>query len=372
MEDFQQKINQMKKKIDNIRSDIESIKVESSHGTNTPKRGHRKTNLLNDDTNSKYLTNQPPSSTLVSYNGTINNDDESVLKNQLLYPNKVPKATNVYTPYKIKHMTKGEVNNNNYNFNYHLQNNHSTKHKNVPPKLQCIKFGDYLEDQLHSVKSNSNHPTNHNSFRLNNNNHNQIQNPNLNIHKRNKTLDSKEKVQAKTQNSNRNKISSSRYSITRDINYEQIINELIDISNEFYEDEDISPSLLVEIYKRTLRENKMKNEFISQLVELYNSKTNSEIKGNSNEALIHLWKWIKSLTKDKNYEVEKSYQIPKKIESPNIYQTYCEKIMKEYKIKSLNEFSSFIEKLLKKANKNDSFLEGIKKILLTEHKIEEY
>ena len=143
---------------------------------------------------------------------------------------------------------------------------------------------------MYSVKSNSNHPTNHNSFRLNNNNnHNQIQNPNLNIHKRNKTLDSKEKVQAKTQNSNRNKISSSRYSMTRDINYEQIINELIDISNEFCEDEDISPSLLVERYKRTLRENKMKNEFILQLVELYNSKTNSEIKGNSNEALIYLW-----------------------------------------------------------------------------------
>lgn len=369
MEDFQQKINQMKKKIDNIKSDIESIKVESSH-TNTPRRAPLKTNLLNNDTSFKYLTNQPPSSTLISYNGTNNNDNKYGTKNQLLYSNKVPMAVNVYTPYKIKQASKGEVNNNNYNFNYHLQNNHSTKHKNAPPKLQSIKFGDFLEDQTYSVKSNSGHPTNHNSFRLNNNYN--IHNQNLNIHKRNKTLDSKEKFQAKTQNSNRNKISSSRYSITRDINYEQIINELIDISSEFYEDEDISPSLLVEIYKRTLRENKMKNEFISQLIELCNSKTGSEIKGNSNEALIHLWKWIKSLTKDKNYELEKNYQIPNKIDTPNIYQTYCEKIMKEYKIKSLDEFSSFIEKLFKKANKNDSFLEGIKKLLLTEHKIEEY
>ena len=46
--------------------------------------------------------------------------------------------------------------------------------------------------------------------------------------------------------------------------------------------------------------------------------------------------------------------------------------MKEYNIKSLKELSVFVEKLLKKANKNDTFLEGIKKILMTEHKIEEY
>ena len=131
--------------------------------------------------------------------------------------------------------------------------------------------------------------------------------------------------------------------------------------------------MIVEIYKKTLREIKIKNEFINQLVELYNTKNGSQMDANSNEALISLWKWIKGMLNKRN--VDSGYQssyIKKPIEETNPYQLFCEKIMKEYNIKSLKELSVFVEKLLKKANKNDTFLEGIKKILMTEHKIEEY
>ena len=45
MEDFQLKINLMKQKIDNIKSDIETIKVESSQGNITPQKHIKQINL---------------------------------------------------------------------------------------------------------------------------------------------------------------------------------------------------------------------------------------------------------------------------------------------------------------------------------------
>ena len=55
-------------------------------------------------------------------------------------------------------------------------------------------------------------------------------------------------------------------------------------------------------------------------------------------------------------------------ENPIIYKKLCEKIMKNYKLKNLNELKDFINKLIQRTNNNDIFLEGIKKILLTENK----
>ena len=54
--------------------------------------------------------------------------------------------------------------------------------------------------------------------------------------------------------------------------------------------------------------------------------------------------------------------------NPIIYKKLCEKIMKNYKLKNLNELKDFINKLIQRTNNNDIFLEGIKKILLTENK----
>ena len=39
--------------------------------------------------------------------------------------------------------------------------------------------------------------------------------------------------------------------------------------------------------------------------------------------------------------------------------------MKDYNLKNIKELRTFIKHLLNKQNKNDNFLEGIKKILLT-------
>ena len=346
MEDFQLKINLMKQKIDNIKSDIETIKVESSQGNITPQK-HIK---------------QIPKQISTNKNKEMYNDNVYESNQKDLYQ-KIPKANTLYTPYRLKQNNTAQ-NNFNYNFNYNLEN-YSTRHKNGTPNLNYFSN----TSARTSIKSNSNHQTMHNSFRMNNNTPNNQNVNTLNIHKRNKTIDQKAINTIKPNITNRNKIlSSTRYSM----NYENIVNELVDITNEFSEEE-INQSMIVEIYKKTLREIKIKNEFINQLVELYNTKNGSQMDANSNEALISLWKWIKGMLNKRN--VDSGYQssyIKKPIEETNPYQLFCEKIMKEYNIKSLKELSVFVEKLLKKANKNDTFLEGIKKILMTEHKIEEY
>ena len=50
------------------------------------------------------------------------------------------------------------------------------------------------------------------------------------------------------------------------------------------------------------------------------------------------------------------------------YKNLCEGIMKDYNLKNIKELKTFIKHLLNKQNKNDNFLEGIKKILLTGNK----
>jgi hypothetical protein len=175
------------------------------------------------------------------------------------------------------------------------------------------------------------------------------------------------------------------------INHEQILRELIDISNEYYGDdnENITPVFVVENYKRLLRENKTQNEFISRLKKLYHQNTNTNTNAGVNSSnkhkhndnvIVDLWKWINHLIRNNKSKPNVNNintlllnnNNTSNTSKPNEYQQYCEKIMKEYGLKTMHDFSVFIDKLLKKSNKNDNFLEGIKKILLVENKIEEY
>jgi hypothetical protein len=56
----------------------------------------------------------------------------------------------------------------------------------------------------------------------------------------------------------------------------------------------------------------------------------------------------------------------------NKYQHYCEQIMLEHNLQTFNDFTSFINHLLNKSTKNETFLDGIKKLLLVTNKIEAY
>jgi hypothetical protein len=50
----------------------------------------------------------------------------------------------------------------------------------------------------------------------------------------------------------------------------------------------------------------------------------------------------------------------------DLYRNYCQKIMKDYNLKDLNELQAFINRLLQKNMKNQKRVEKIKRLLLTE------
>ncbi|MCQ2816721.1 MAG: hypothetical protein MJ252_05580 [archaeon] len=202
--------------------------------------------------------------------------------------------------------------------------------------------------------------------------------------------------------------------------YKDILNEMIEITNQNIGTNNIYNSTanernITEIYKSTLRKMKIRNEFINKLIKLYRSKNQDGIESsasisNSGNIIVQLWNWVRFLSntsinfyksgsknqmatlnentnrnemnnQNKYYSerVQNNYRnnlskdnsesnIKNKNE-PNQYEEYCKGIMKEFELENFEDFKTFIEKTLKRRANNDNFLEGIKKILLTENKL---
>ena len=192
----------------------------------------------------------------------------------------------------------------------------------------------------------------------------------------------------KTVAQNKPKAISNRYSYDLE-NNEEIINEMIEITNNYNELMRVNKNNLIEQYKIILREIKLKNEFINKIYDLYNNGAGNILDKN-NESLITLWNWIKTNVNNNNYiqnkifndeslektllgdeNVKQLYTRKNKCYTDESfiqkdeYKNLCEGIMKDYNLKNIKELRTFIKHLLNKQNKNDNFLEGIKKILLT-------
>ena len=103
---------------------------------------------------------------------------------------------------------------------------------------------------------------------------------------------------------------------------------------------------------------KTKNEFIYKVINLYNKANNSNLDVNSSESLLSTWNWIKDLQNKIGYN-----KITNETDN-NEYKNLCQDIMKEYNLKNIQQLKRFIHKLCKKIDKNENFLEGIKKLLL--------
>ena len=140
----------------------------------------------------------------------------------------------------------------------------------------------------------------------------------------------------------------------KNYDYNKIIKEIVDITNTVYPNSSITLSTITEKYKSILKENKLKNEMITKLISLYNQDNKTNLSTKENKYLVHIYKWLHAKTFPSSNQ--------------NKYQQYCESIMKEYKLKSIHELSIFFDNLLKKTNQNDTFIEGIAKILLKDAK----
>ena len=141
--------------------------------------------------------------------------------------------------------------------------------------------------------------------------------------------------------------------------HEKLLLDIIDVTNKYNNSNNkINMDNILDEYKLLLYDNKIKNEFIYKIIKLYNNSTNSNLKYNNNESLIPTWHWIKDI------QNKVAYNKMKKETENNQYKKLCKDIMKEYKLKNIEQLKVFIHKLCKKIDKNENFLEGIKKILL--------
>lgn len=148
-------------------------------------------------------------------------------------------------------------------------------------------------------------------------------------------------------------------SIDNKLNHEQMLLDLIDITNQYNNrDNKVNMNNIIDEYKSLLYDFKLKNEFIYKTVDLYNSSTNSDLKYNDSESLLPTWNWIR----DNQNKIANSNILNKN--EDNQYKVLCEDIMKQYNLKNIQQLKKFIGKLCKKVDKNEYFLEGIKKILL--------
>ena len=422
MEAFQKKINLMKRKINNIKNDIECIREDEKTNTNNHPHPPLTTNNHSTKTKPPYTHNEHRfnnnTSKQISYKKylfiprsktaqtTISNEEPS-----LNIPKQLPQSRTKYNS-NNNSICNSNINNNNntttnnsiaYNFDYklhnhsietsfplrkynshnnsarkHLSNSHHKHLFKTKNKKDLFRRQTPLPNTIDITNSSSLNPERvfspiHNISTTNNNNSTYTKvSPytlinNQPYHKRNKT--------SSQEHFNRKYVNDHYTRNTRcgsDNNAEHILMELIDISNEYYGD--VSPMFVVENYKRLLRENKTQNEFIMRLQKLYlnchnngkNSGSKRKRSGEGND-MVEIWKWVNGLVRDCNGKNEGCV-----CDKGNEYQLYCEGVMKEYGLKNINEFSGFLNKLLKKSNKNDNFLEGIKKILMVDNKIEEY
>ena len=143
------------------------------------------------------------------------------------------------------------------------------------------------------------------------------------------------------------------------INNEKILLDIIDATNKYNNSGNkANMNNIVDKYKGLLHDTKINNDFINKLIDLYNNSTNSKIKFNDNKSLIPIWNWIKDI------QNKEAYNKTKNETENNQYKKLCQDIMKEYKLKNIEQLKIFIHKLCKKVDKNENFLKGIKKILL--------
>ena len=114
-----------------------------------------------------------------------------------------------------------------------------------------------------------------------------------------------------------------------------------------------------------LKEAKAKNDFISNLKELYKKNNIEEPNQKINMKLI--WGWIKYLinnNKKMKNEIDKNTILLQNIEKKNIfYKNNCEEIMNLYDVKNISQLDEFIKGLINKSNAYRKRIDQLKKIL---------
>lgn len=114
------------------------------------------------------------------------------------------------------------------------------------------------------------------------------------------------------------------------------------------------------------KDNKLKDELISKLQQLYINLTGSN-ENKDDISIKTLWRWIKHLintVKSLAIEKEKNIEMFQGIQQNDDYKNFCLELIDEFQLQSLDELKSFINDLLNKNNVNRKRVENLRKVLM--------
>lgn len=358
----------IKKNLNNI--NLNTNNFNSSQTINNNYRGNKTFNKRSKNINSIPSLKYKKIKKIIDKRNIINSNIDKNLFNTEVIPKKTNKKNKniIFNNYLNNFEKKTiDINYNNKNI-YHNSNinqksnspvmikvkSNNINHANNKADFNKIKDrNNTIEDiNLKNIRSQRSMSIKHpidNDYKFNRNNHrnfHEISATNIRNNYPNTEININSKDYLNTSNDNK-------------FNHEQMLLDLIDITNQYNNrDNKVNMNNIVDEYKSLLSDFKLKNEFIYKTVDLYNNSTNSNLKYNDSESLLPTWNWIR----DNQNKIANSNILNK--DENNQYKILCEDIMKQYNLKNIQQLKKFIGKLCKKVDKNENFLEGIKKILL--------
>lgn len=358
----------IKKNLNNI--NLNTNNFNSSQTINNNCRGNKTFNKRSKNINSIPSLKHKKIKKIIDKRNIINSNIDKNLFNTEVIPKKTNKKNkNIIFNNYLNNLEKKtiDINYNNKNI-YHNSNinqksnspvmikvkSNNINHANNKADFNKIKDrNNTIEDiNLKNIRSQRSMSIKHpidNDYKFNRNNHrnfHEISATNIRNNYPNTEININSKDYLNTSNDNK-------------FNHEQMLLDLIDITNQYNNrDNKVNMNNIVDEYKSLLSDFKLKNEFIYKTVDLYNNSTNSNLKYNDSESLLPTWNWIR----DNQNKIANSNILNK--DENNQYKNLCEDIMKQYNLKNIQQLKKFIGKLCKKVDKNENFLEGIKKILL--------
>ena len=358
----------IKKNLNNI--NLNTNNFNSSQTINNNCRGNKAFNKRSKNINSIPSLKHKKIKKIIDKRNIINSNIDKNLFNTEVIPKKANKKNkNIIFNNYLNNLEKKtiDINYNNKNI-YHNSNinqksnspvmikikSNIINHANNKADFNKIKDrNNTIEDiNLKNIRSQRSMSIKHpidNDYKFNRNNHrnfHEISATNIRNNYPNTEININSKDYLNTSNDNK-------------FNHEQMLLDLIDITNQYNNrDNKVNMNNIIDEYKSLLSDFKLKNEFIYKTVDLYNNSTNSNLKYNDSESLLPTWNWIR----DNQNKIANSNILNK--DENNQYKNLCEDIMKQYNLKNIQQLKKFIGKLCKKVDKNENFLEGIKKILL--------
>lgn len=406
MDSFDNRMVEMEKEIMEIKHDIKSIKTFNHNAI------HSITNSINSLSKQKSFNTIKSSITHINKNHNQDqisppklskNNSEFILRNNNNESSNNAKSMKTSQSYRNRHKVNIHFSNNDIKSNYDNYKKHNSSNYDNSIQKQYYSNQNYntIDVQKHRsaisphiIKHNTNDSTkpylylekttlqpsssSNYHYGLVNNSSSKI-NDYRQIFLKTKTK-TKDKVQqylktnstvlqsyTNTSSSKYNHFNINQSNITENINneeskidYKSIVNNILNIINNTYSNGNYRVTLesLVQSIKDFLDLQKRMNDFIQQLILLFNRDIHQSERGKDNNLLSNddLLDWVVYL-KQRN----------KKCENALRYQNFCEKIMQQQQITDFKEFKEFIAQSICNKSRNDQFVIGMKRILCEDY-----